>query len=336
MSARAPTAPPMLTIAAVERDTRIGKDTLRVWERRYGFPLPLRDSNGERLYPPEQVERLRHIKRLLDAGWRPGRVVGLPLEDLQSIGGLTRPSATASAGLADAMRDETALSAEPQALYALLRAHDVVGLRRTLMQSLLRRGLGHFVGEVVVPLLVEIGQAWSRGQLAIFEEHLCSEAIETVLRSAIGSAPEATADGVPRVLLTTFPDEQHGLALLMAEALFTVEGCACMNLGRQTPLQDMVLAARAHRAQVVALSFSSLSPTGPALDHLADLRARLPDTVEIWAGTPQPAMLRRGVPGVVMLDALGQVRREVGRWRLGQAATGTGANPSIGEAPQTR
>ncbi|MEY4909663.1 MAG: hypothetical protein RL260_3381 [Pseudomonadota bacterium] len=314
MTARGPAALPMLTIAAVERDTRIGKDTLRVWERRYGFPAPLRDSNGERLYPLDQVERLRHVKRLLDAGWRPGRVVGLPLADLQTIGNLARASSPASLPCGDAM-----LEAEPQALYTLLRAHDVVGLRRALMQSLLRRGLGHFVGEVVSPLLVEIGQAWSRGQLAIFEEHLCSEAIETVLRSAIASAPEAAADGAPRVLLTTFPDEQHGLALLMAEALLTVEGCACMNLGRQTPVPEMVLAARAHRAQVVALSFSSLSPTGPSLDHLADLRAQLPASVEIWAGTPQPAMLRRGVAGVTLLDNLGQVHTEVSRWRAARS-----------------
>jgi DNA-binding transcriptional MerR regulator len=312
MNARAPVALPMLTIAAVERDTRIGKDTLRVWERRYGFPTPERDRNGERLYPLEQVERLRHIKRLLDAGWRPGRVVGLSLPDLQSMAELMRPAKSPDT---PAQADDPPLSAEPQALYAMLRSHDVAGLRRTLMQSMLRRGLGHFVGEVVTPLLVEIGQAWSRGQLAIFEEHLCSEAIETALRSAIASAPEATADGAPRVLLTTFPDEPHGLALLMAEALFTVEGCACMNLGRQTPLQDMVLAARAHRAQVVALSFSSLSPTGPALDHLADLRALLPASVEIWAGTSQPAMLRRGLPGVTLLDKLAQVSTEVRRWR---------------------
>jgi DNA-binding transcriptional MerR regulator len=39
------------SIAAVERDTGIGKDTLRVWERRYGFPQPGRDSFGERSYP---------------------------------------------------------------------------------------------------------------------------------------------------------------------------------------------------------------------------------------------------------------------------------------------
>jgi DNA-binding transcriptional MerR regulator len=42
-----------------------------MWERRYGFPVPERDANGERCYPPEQVERLRLIKRLMDAGHRP-------------------------------------------------------------------------------------------------------------------------------------------------------------------------------------------------------------------------------------------------------------------------
>ena len=67
--------PVSLSIAAVERDTGLSKDTLRVWERRYGFPLPHRDALGERSYPFDQVERLRTIKRLLDAGHRPGRVV---------------------------------------------------------------------------------------------------------------------------------------------------------------------------------------------------------------------------------------------------------------------
>ena len=47
----------VLSIAAVERDTGIGKDTLRVWERRYRFPEPGRDANGERIYPLAQVEK---------------------------------------------------------------------------------------------------------------------------------------------------------------------------------------------------------------------------------------------------------------------------------------
>lgn len=49
----------------VERDTGIGCDTLRVWERRYGFPGPVRSEKGERIYPELQLRRLQRIRRLL-------------------------------------------------------------------------------------------------------------------------------------------------------------------------------------------------------------------------------------------------------------------------------
>ena len=54
------------TIANVEKETGLSKDTLRMWERRYGFPAPERDPGGDRVYPAAQVERLRLIKRLID------------------------------------------------------------------------------------------------------------------------------------------------------------------------------------------------------------------------------------------------------------------------------
>ena len=71
---------PTLLIAAVERDTGLSKDTVRAWERRYAFSLPSRDGTGERAYALEQVEKLRSVKRLLDAGHCPRRI--LPLETL--------------------------------------------------------------------------------------------------------------------------------------------------------------------------------------------------------------------------------------------------------------
>ena len=39
-----------LNISAVEREAGLSKDVLRMWERRYGFPKPVRDENGERRY----------------------------------------------------------------------------------------------------------------------------------------------------------------------------------------------------------------------------------------------------------------------------------------------
>ncbi|MEY4754538.1 MAG: hypothetical protein RJA44_2213 [Pseudomonadota bacterium] len=305
---------PWLSIAAVERDTRLSKDTLRIWERRYGFPLPARDAHGERLYPPEQVQQLRHIRRLMDAGHRPGRIVGLALAELEQLGARSLPS---NEGRMAVVPDEgAALRAD---LLALVRQHDAAALRRSLGQALLRQGLHRFIGEVAVPLLGEIGSAWAAGQLQVFEEHLCSEALEAVLHSAIAAAPPpSTGRDQPRVLLSTFPGESHGLALLMAEALFCVEGCRCLSLGVQTPLQDLRLAAQAQASQIVALSFSSAAPLQQALDALAELRAALPPQVEIWAGSRSAALQRRSVPGVLLLERLEHIPAELQRWQKQQ------------------
>ncbi len=306
-------ARPALTIAAVERDTRISKDTLRVWERRYGFPQPLRDAHGERLYPAEQVERLRHIKRLMDAGYRPGRIVPMALEDLLALG----MGVGGSEALLLPRTEEDARSREERRrMLALLLGHDVQALRRTLGQALLRRGLAAFVTDIAVPWLVDVGEAWSRGQVEVFQEHLCSEMLETVLRSAIANHPELKADARPRVLLATFPFEAHGLTLLMAEALFNIEGCLCLNLGTQTPLREMVQAVQAYRADIVALSFSSAVNPNQLVDSLDDLRAALGSDVEIWAGTSTaPSVQRRVGAGISLLGRVDAVAAEVADWR---------------------
>lgn len=295
-------------IAVVERDTGINKETLRVWERRYGFPAPWRDASGERLYPPEQVHRLRLIKRLLEAGHRPGRVVAASPQELAA---LLQPAA-ATPALAGAVPE----APEIRACTVLLQAHDIDGLRRALSQALLRRGLAGGVTEVIAPLTTRVGELWMSGELQIFEEHIYSESIQLVLRQAIHALPPQSHSGGPRVLLTTLPGEGHALGLLMAEALLSLEGAVCLSLGAQTPLAQLTAAAAAYRADVVALSFSGQLPSRAVLDGLATLRSQLPAEVEIWAGGSSRALRVAGCPeGVRCLDGLDAVGPEMMRWR---------------------
>ena len=86
-----------------------------------------------------------------------------------------------------------------------------------------------------------------RGELHVFEEHLYTELLKASLRTAINAFPRQM--GSPRVLLTTLPNEQHGLGLLMVEALLVPEGAQCVSLGPQTPLDDIRRAALAHQAR---------------------------------------------------------------------------------------
>jgi MerR family transcriptional regulator, light-induced transcriptional regulator len=297
--------PISLSIAAVERDTGLSKDTLRVWERRYGYPVPERDAVGERAYPPEQVEKLRIVKRLLDGGHRPGRVVGLPVAELQRL----------SESMPAPARAESAAAFDLPAFLVLLRAHDVDGLRRLLAQTQMRLGLARFVGEVVSPLNTQVGEAWMRGQLEIFEEHVYTESIQIVLRNAIAALPGAVQQDRPRVLLSTLPGEPHGLGLLMAEAVFAIEGARCLSLGVQTPVWDLVLAARAHRSDIVALSFTGCMNPNAVITALAELRAKLPAAVELWAGGLAPVLHRRPVAGVQAIAGFDEVPARIARWR---------------------
>src|SRR3954468_25003497 len=77
-----------LHIREVVRITGLRREQLYMWQRRYGFPSPLRDGFGDRVYPAEQVARLKLIKQLLSEGWRAGAVVPLADTALQSMVGL--------------------------------------------------------------------------------------------------------------------------------------------------------------------------------------------------------------------------------------------------------
>lgn len=296
----------LMSIAAVERDCGLPKDTLRVWERRYGFPTPLRDRHDERLYAAEQVATLRLIRRLVEAGHRPGKVVGRSDEDLTEL--LRQVGVPAL----------QVIGAEAQQVLKLLGTYDAVGLREVLNAAVLRSGLGAFAAEIGPGLAEAVGAAWSRGELEIHQEHLFTEQFTTVLRSAINAAQGA---GVPRrrprVLFSTFPQEPHALGLLMAEAMFTLEGCLGISLGVQTPIPEIAAAARAHEADVVALSFSSIISTLQATAGLAELRALVPETVEIWAGGVCAGL--RPKPGVSVFRALSAIGPAVTAWRAREA-----------------
>jgi MerR family transcriptional regulator, light-induced transcriptional regulator len=301
-----------LSIAAVERDTGLSKDTLRVWERRYGFPLPRRDPTGERAYTLDHVEKLRVIKRLMDAGHRPGRIVPMSFEALRELCDSTvEPQARST--------DVALPTAEVLGHIELIRRHDLAGLRAQLSRLLARLGLARFVTEVIAPLNTAVGDAWIRGQMEVFEEHGYSEVVQVVLRQAIAAVTAPPADGRPAVLLTTFPGEPHGLGLLMAEAVFAVEGCRCVSLGAQTPLWDIVMAAAAHRADIVALSFTGCMTPNQVVDGLQELRSKLPPLPEVWAGGAAPVLHRRRVDGVLPLASLEQIGGEIRRWRSARA-----------------
>jgi methanogenic corrinoid protein MtbC1 len=300
-----------MPIAAVEQATGIARATLRIWERRYGFPHPGRDLRDERCYQAEEVEKLRLIAALVARGLRPGRLVPMAAEQLAALAGATadpKPSAPSAGG-----------NGEDQVL-GLLRRHDTEGLAGHLEESIRSLGLAGFIMQRMPALNEQVGACWARGMLQVYEEHLYTEVVAQLVHHALAQLPAAGAAARPHVLLATFSAEAHGLGLLMAQALLAAQGCHCTSLGVRLPVAQLVSAAAAFDADIVGLSFSASQNPSQVLRGLEQLRGELPTRVAIWAGGKCPAVARRRVAGVQAVRDIAQVPAVLAAWRA-QAPT---------------
>jgi DNA-binding transcriptional MerR regulator/methylmalonyl-CoA mutase cobalamin-binding subunit len=294
--------PRVASIADVERETGLSKDTLRVWERRYGFPTPHRNLNDERVYPEDQIRRLRIIRRLLDAGFRPGKIVGLPLEQLSAV----------VASVPAIQREPSDAIDWPQRALELIKSHRADSLRQQLAQLLLQLGLRQFILEVIVPLNALVGSAWLRGAIEIFEEHLYTAQVLCLLQHALGAIAPSTR--APSVLLTTLPGEEHQLGMLMAHAFFAIEGAQCVSLGVQTPPSDILKAVEAHRVDIVGLSCTAANPPRATHAQLLTLRENLDPRVELWVGG-NVALDQNRLTGIRRVASLTEIPPALERWR---------------------
>lgn len=293
-------AVPGFNISAVERETGLSKDVLRMWERRYGFPAPARDAYGERVYSTTDVEQLRLIKRLIDKGFRPGKLLSTPIEALQA---LLQTEAPETVG--------TALPMDCTPYLDCLRAGEIDSLRTQLQQFIARQGIHRFVLDTAAPLTIAVGEAWMAGNLRVHEEHVYSELLKSLLRQ---NMPPSSRGDRPSILLTTVPEEEHGLGLLMAEVLFSIEGARCISLGTRTPLIDIVEAAERHAVDCVALSFSEGFPPRAGSQQIAELRQRLPGHMALWIGGAGAMRLQRA-PGIECCHGEDGPARQIAQWR---------------------
>lgn len=271
-----------LSIGAVERDSGIARDTLRIWERRYGFPEPLRNDKGERIYPEGQLRRLQRIRRLLDQGLRPGKVVVLDDADLDLLEAELYPD------------DSTNESIEH--ILNVLQSSDGSELEETLSHIYQQQGMEAFITETVIPLLYTVGERWAKGKLQIFEEHLMSEVLTRFLNSEISSLQINTIK--PRVLLATLPGEEHTLGLLMFAALLSARNINVTNLGGEVPLDQIVLAVERLNADVLGLTFSAAYKYENIRSNINELRDSIPENVDLWLGGDGVKRMRKLPPGV--------------------------------------
>ena len=290
-----------LPINAVERETGVSKELLRMWERRYHFPTPDRDHQGDRIYTLDQVAKLRLLRRLIDAGFRPGKIVDLPISDLEA---LLRAQNSAQREISPEIESE---------LIEVLKSNSAHDIKEYLSHQLTRMGLEAFIINFLQNANFIVGDAWMRGLIEIPDEHLYTEQVQSLIRSSITNLRSATSS--PRIMLTTAPEESHILGLLMVEAILRLDNTDAICFGANMPVKDITQAAAKHKVNIVALSFSASYPTSKAIEFLEEIRFRLPLSVEIWAGGGSLKSTRRSIEAVEMFHDLESIRAAATAWR---------------------
>lgn len=293
--------PVLLPINAVERETGVSKELLRMWERRYHFPTPGRDDQGDRIYTLDQVNKLRLLRRLIDAGFRPGKIIALDVPDLEN---LLRSQNRSQADIAPEVERE---------MVDILQSKDPHRVREYLSHQLTKLGLQTFILDFLQHANSIVGDAWMRGVIEVHEEHLYTEQVQSLIRTAITNLRAASEP--PHIMLTTAPEENHTLGILMVEAMMRLDNVDAICFGAQMPVRDIAQAAQKHKMNIVALSFSASYPTSKAIEFLEELRFRLPLSINIWAGGSSLRSTRRRVEDVEFLDELDGVRKAVTAWR---------------------
>jgi len=269
----------VLSIGALSAATGLPVETLRTWERRYGFPTPVgREGSGHRRYPLETVERLKLAVRAMELEHKPSIALRASLSTLRALLAVSgvpepkrRPSPSAAADgsfVERCIRSVTQLEGEPF-VQELDRAWNELGAME-------------FLTTAVGPLLSAIGDAWSRGALEVGHEHFASEHVREFLSARWRPMSERSQG--PRVVCGTIEAEQHVLGLHMAAVALSLAGVRVVFLGSGTPVSELVQSAAETGARAVLLSAAEGADRRQLEREVKTLLKALPSRTHVVVG----------------------------------------------------
>ena len=265
----------LMTIGAVSRGSGIPANTLRTWERRYGFPTPVRTDGGQRVYQPDVVAHLRLVGRALELGHRPRQILPMPLQALQELLDDPAPAIEGPGIPPDWIRATQQL--------------DGPALDVALRQELARIGALPFLTQRVGPFLTWVGDQWATGGLGVHQEHFAAGRVRAVLDETWRSLAPT---GPIRVVCATLPGELHDLGVHMSALAVASGWRRPLVLPGPTPVEAIVDAAKTTGAELVAISLSVSTRPEHTYPLLEELRSSLPSTVQLWiGGSGAPAAL---------------------------------------------
>lgn len=267
-------------IKVVARVTGLSAYVIRIWEQRYDAVKPDRTGTNRRLYSDQQIERLKLLRAVTQAGHNIGLVVRWPTEKL-------RKQAAESSRLAP-LTKRTALSAPAsddsiiEECVAAMKTLDARGFGDALKRGAMTLGTMGLLQRVVAPLTQKIGALWIDGSITVAHEHLATSVLRTFLLNA--ARPFGETKNSPRLVVATPAGQIHELGALLVGAVASHLDWQIIYLGASLPAVEIAGAVRQSQARAVALSLVYPEDDSRMETELTLLRELLPADVAILAG----------------------------------------------------
>jgi len=231
------------SIAAVSKLTGVSCHALRVWERRYGLPVPHRSASGHRRYDRDQVRIIRRLCELTQGGRSIGDLIAEIRDGRLEIG--VEPTATCP------INDEGMVTE----LVDRLTMGDVPG-SDTLFDHFSRQmepeGL---LSRIIGPSLTEVGDRWFRQECAIYQERCASVFLRHKLEIMIEEARRNNANPTHRAILGMVQGDRHIGGILMLNVLLELSGWRVFNMGVDVPVCEFQKAIGSLNPDAMGLSF---------------------------------------------------------------------------------
>ena len=265
-----------VSIGELSELTGIGVHTLRVWEKRYGIPKPIRLPSNHRRYPRLEVNRLQTITKVLDAGYKPGKVINRTI------------------GRSDVVRESKLLDTD-----ILINASEEIEsilsnwLQATILydENMLSKGLRQawnecdplkFITDFVAPFIKNVGIAWKSHELTTSQEHFASELLGNFLSEKWKKLNEKKEN--TNVVLANIPGEVHKLGLQMCAVITAFTNNGIIFLGGDNSCEDIAAGIESCQAKLLGISISSYIAEANSKEFLFKLRDRLGGSVFIAVG----------------------------------------------------
>jgi len=236
-----------LTVAAVARRIGVAPATLRTWARRYGLGPSGHEAGEHRKYRPEDLAKLIMMRRLIVAGVTPAEAAEQALAHQGDL------------NLEQIVKSVHDRSDVVDAIVSAAQSLDHNFVEALFRQEISQFGVIDSWHEVMVPVLIIVGDIWAQTGEGIEVEHLLSESITNVLRDF---AREIKSPINPRpVLLASVGEELHCLALHALNAALAEINIECQVMGARTPLSALSTVVT-HSAPPAVFLWAQLAKNG--------------------------------------------------------------------------